>query len=60
MRSSDAKAKAAPEIISYIGNSFLINWDIPDLSVLKPSYLAYRIPIKAVKKMRDIVNRAPI
>ena len=35
-----ANAKVAPETISYIGNSFLINCLIPDLIVLKPSYLA--------------------
>ena len=35
-----AKARAAPETISYIGNTFFIICDIPDFSVLKPSYLA--------------------
>ena len=40
IRRREAKARAAPETISYIGNSFSINWDIPDFSVLKPSYLA--------------------
>ena len=43
-----AKAIAAPDIISYAGNSFFINCVKPDLRVFKPSYLAYIIPSKAV------------
>ena len=35
-----AKAKAAPDIISYIGISFLINWLKPDLNVFKPAIFA--------------------
>ena len=35
-----ANAKAAPENISYMGNSFFIICDIPALKVLNPSYLA--------------------
>ena len=35
-----AKARAAPDTISFTGNSFFINWLMPDLSVLNPSYLA--------------------
>lgn len=31
---------AAPEIISYVGVSFLLNCKNPDLRVFKPSYLA--------------------
>ena len=33
---------------------------MPDFKVLKPSYLAYISPTKAVKKIRKIVVRAPI
>ena len=50
IRSKAAKAKAAPEIISYIGISFFINWLKPDLIVFKPSNLAKKIPVIAVKK----------
>ena len=35
-----ANAIAAPDIISYAGNSFLTNWVNPDFRVFKPSYLA--------------------
>ena len=49
------KAIAAPEIISYAGNSFLISWERPDLRVFNPSYLAYIIPMIAVINIRDIV-----
>ena len=53
-------AIAAPEIISYAGNSFFTNCAKPDLKVFSPSYLAYMIPIKAVIKMSTIVLNAPI
>ena len=35
-----ANAIAAPDITSYAGVSFLLNWAKPDLSVFKPSYFA--------------------
>ena len=35
-----AKAKAAPDMISYIGISFLTSWLKPDLNVLKPAIFA--------------------
>ena len=35
-----ANAIAAPDIISYAGNSFLTNWVNQDFKVFKPSYLA--------------------
>ena len=35
-----AKASAAPDMISYIGNSFLINWPKPDFIAFSPSNLA--------------------
>ena len=37
---SNSNAIAAPEIISYVGVSFLLNWVNPDLRVFKPSYFA--------------------
>ena len=55
-----AKVKAAPEIISYIGISFFINWLKPDLIALKPANLAKYIPVIAVKKIKKIVLNAPI
>ena len=40
IKSSAAKAIAAPEIISYAGASFLLNCKNPAFKVFKPSYLA--------------------
>ena len=45
-----AKARVAPEIISYIGISFFTNCLIPDFSAFKPSNLAKYMPAIAVKK----------
>ena len=56
IRSKAAKAKAAPEIISYTGISFFINWPKPDFIVLRPSNLAKKIPVIAVKKIKNIVE----
>ena len=40
IKRKDAKAIAAPDIISYAGSSFFINCENPDLIVFNPSYLA--------------------
>ena len=40
MISGVAIAIAAPDIISYVGVSFFLNWVNPALRVFKPSYLA--------------------
>ena len=40
IRRRAANAIAAPEIISYVGASFFLNWLNPAFRVFKPSYLA--------------------
>ena len=55
-----AKAIAAPDIISYAGISFFISCENPDLKEFNPSYLAYKIPVIAVRNINKIVLKAPI
>ena len=40
IKSKAANAIAAPEITSYAGVSFLLNWANPDFNVFNPSYFA--------------------
>ena len=40
INNKDAMAKAAPDIISYIGNLLVTIWLIADFKVFNPSYLA--------------------
>ena len=55
-----AKAKAAPEIISYMGTLFFIICWKPDRNALIPPNLAKKTPVIAVKKIKKIVLKAPI